>query len=175
MNALKKLSNAASFKTRLMVANATVISVFTYMITVWGGTEEHLLNSAQVLQNKAARIVTKLGKATNINTLLLQTNWLSIRQLIFYHSVLQIWKVKQNKTPQYLSKIFNPEYEFRTRKVAAGNLRVPDSNTALAQKSFRVRGITIWNSLPTRLKMYTGKLIGFKKELKSWVKSNVDI
>ena len=34
---LKKLSAVATFKTRLMVANATVMSLFTYMIPVWGG------------------------------------------------------------------------------------------------------------------------------------------
>ena len=37
MNALKRLSRNASFKTRLMVANATVMSIFCYMISVWGG------------------------------------------------------------------------------------------------------------------------------------------
>ena len=31
------MSRNASFKTRLMVANATVMSIFCYMISVWGG------------------------------------------------------------------------------------------------------------------------------------------
>ena len=35
MNALRKLSRNATFKTRLMVANSTIISLFTYMISVW--------------------------------------------------------------------------------------------------------------------------------------------
>ena len=39
MNALRRLARSATFKTRLMVANSTVMSLFTYMISVWGGTE----------------------------------------------------------------------------------------------------------------------------------------
>ena len=61
MNALKQLSRNASFKTRLMVANATVMSIFCYMISVWGGqrlslfqqlrsskTEQHELSQKEV-------------------------------------------------------------------------------------------------------------------------------
>ena len=55
------LSRNASFKTRLMVANATIMSIFTYMMPVWGGTEDYMIQAAQVLQNKAARTVTKLS------------------------------------------------------------------------------------------------------------------
>ena len=61
INALKKLSAVATFKTRLMVANATVMSLFTYMIPVWGGTEGYIVKAAQVIQNRAARLVTRKG------------------------------------------------------------------------------------------------------------------
>ena len=39
LSALKKISRNASFKTRLMVANSCFISVLSYMISFWGGTE----------------------------------------------------------------------------------------------------------------------------------------
>ena len=54
MNALKKLAVNASFKTRLMVANATIMSTLSYMLPVWGGTEEYIIQAAQVIQNRAA-------------------------------------------------------------------------------------------------------------------------
>ena len=53
MNALKKLAKNASFKTRLMVANATIMSIFSYMLPDWGGTEEYIIQAAQVIQNRA--------------------------------------------------------------------------------------------------------------------------
>ena len=59
LNALKQVSRNSSFKTRLMVANACFMSIITYMVAVWGGTEEYVIRAVQVMQNKAARCVTK--------------------------------------------------------------------------------------------------------------------
>ena len=102
MNALKKLSKNASFKTRLMVANATIMSAMSYMLPVWGGTEEYILNAAQVIQNRAARTVTKLSWFTPQRIILKQTNWLSIQQLVYYHTILQVWRTRVHGKPEYL-------------------------------------------------------------------------
>ena len=61
ISALKKIKQVASFKTRLMVANGIFGSKMLYGLQLFGGTEEYLLNSLQVVQNKAARTVTKLN------------------------------------------------------------------------------------------------------------------
>ena len=89
LNALIKISKNANFMTRPMVANACFLSIITYMIAVWGGTEGYVLRAVQVMQNKAARAVTKLSWFTPTRTLLLQYNWPSIKQLIIYHTALQ--------------------------------------------------------------------------------------
>ena len=107
MAALKKISKSASFKTRLMVANSTIMSQLTYMIPVWGGTESYLIEGAQVVQNNAARIVTKLGWYTSQQSLLRQTNWLSVRQMIFFHTVLQVWREKKFEKPVRKNHRFN--------------------------------------------------------------------
>ena len=172
MNALRKLSRNATFKTRLMVANSTIMSLFTYMISVWGGTEGYIIRAAQVIQNRAARIVTKKGLFTSQKKLLSETNWLSIQQLIFFHSMLQIWRVRKSKKPEYLKEIFNPDYSQSTRLVRNGNLRIPDTNTSLAKNALRFRGATWLNSLPQELKSFSGDDCSFKKQLKSWVREN---
>ena len=59
LNALKKLAINAPFKTRLMAANSVFISVLTYLIPLWGASEGYLMKAQQVVQNKAARCVTK--------------------------------------------------------------------------------------------------------------------
>ena len=43
INALRKISFAASFATRKMIANGIVISRIIYVIQIWGGTNEYLL------------------------------------------------------------------------------------------------------------------------------------
>ena len=35
------------------------------MLPVWGGTEEYIIKASQVIQNRAAQIVTKLSRLSN--------------------------------------------------------------------------------------------------------------
>ena len=61
LNGLKELAINAPFKTRLMAANSVFISVLSYLILLWGASEGYLLRALQVVQNKAARCVTKVS------------------------------------------------------------------------------------------------------------------
>ena len=89
LNALKLIAGVASFKSRLMIANGIFVSKLIFQISLWGGTEEYLLNSLQIIQNKAARCVARRGKYTPVVELLKHCGWLSVRQLVLYHSVHQ--------------------------------------------------------------------------------------
>ena len=57
INRLTKISENATFHTRLMVANGVVMSKMAYLITLWGGAQLYLLKSLQAQQLTAARIV----------------------------------------------------------------------------------------------------------------------
>ena len=59
LNALKMISVNTTFKARLTVANSCFMSIITYMIVVWRGTEKFIVRAVQVIQNKAARCATK--------------------------------------------------------------------------------------------------------------------
>ena len=102
INALYKISLVTSFKTRKMVASGLILSTLNYIIQVYGGCSGYLLKMLQVLQNKAARIVTKLPWMTPTSVLLTQCGWLSVLQLIKYHSLVLMFKVKKDKRPHYL-------------------------------------------------------------------------
>ena len=60
LNNLKKLAVNVPFKTRLMAATSVFISVLSYLIPLWGASEGYLTRALQVVQNKAARCVTKV-------------------------------------------------------------------------------------------------------------------
>ena len=122
LSALKRVSRNASYLTRLMVGNACFMSIIVYMIPVWGGTEGFIVKAVQVMQNRAARCITKLGWFTPTEKLFQQCNWLSINQLIFYHTALQVWKVTTYKSPVYIYNQFRPP---NTRSATQGTLLVP--------------------------------------------------
>ena len=95
INALRKVSSISSFKTRKMLADGLVMSLLINLITVWGGCTGYLLTMIQTLQNRAARIVTKSGWRTPVKEMLLQCGWLSVKQLVEYHSLLLVFKIKK--------------------------------------------------------------------------------
>ena len=93
INGLKKICSNASFNTRLMIANGAVMSRLVYLITLWGGAQLYLLKALQVLQLTAARSVCgPVAFRWSRRKLLARVGWLSVRQLIQFHTVLQAHK-----------------------------------------------------------------------------------
>ena len=93
INGLSRLSTRADFKTRLMVANGIIMSKICYLIPLWGGCGQNLVHALQVQQHNAARIVTRAANFTSTRRLLKECGWLSIKQLILYHTVLLVHKI----------------------------------------------------------------------------------
>ena len=133
----------------------------------------------QVLQNKAARIVTKLPWMTPTSVLLTQCGWLSVLQLIKYHSLVLMFKVKKDKRPHYIYEKIGATAGRSTRQEEErlANHILKDERgfeTATALKSYVPRTIGDWNNLPDYLrKMDNLKL--FKPKLKLWIKENVPV
>ena len=184
LNALRKVSKYASFKSRKMIANGIIMSNLTYLICWWSGCEDYLMNSLQVIQNKAARMVTKCGKRTPIKSLLSQCGWLSVKQLSVYHSLILVYKVLATQSPQYLyMKLSGVQgatfYETRYMKNKQANQGIvlgddSQATSELARNSFKYRATEKWNILPLEIRS-AGKLTEFKRLLKAWVLENVDI
>ena len=175
VNALSKMSKVSSFKTRKMLANGMVMSSLIYLIQVWGGTSDYLLRFLQVIQNRAARHVTRLGWYTPTQTLLTQCGWLSVKQLVVFHSLVLVYKIKSDKKPVYLYDKLGHEFSYRTRIADAHGIRQTGRlNSELNRKSFIPRSINHWNSLPHGIRL-TLKLDDYKMKLKGWVKDNIEI
>ena len=65
---------------------------------LWG----YLLNSLQILQNRAARAVTRKFWFTPTRVLLADCGWLSVRQLVSYLSILSAHKMVTSGKPHYM-------------------------------------------------------------------------
>ena len=184
LNALRKISSNASFKTRKAVANGIIMSRMLYLIPLWAGCEKYLINALQIVQNKTARAVTKKGRKTHIRTLLKECGWLSVHQLGVYHSLVLVFKIFTTRSPQYLYQKLSgtqgeTRYETRySQKLSANQLIKlgPDSmaQSDIARSSFKYRATRQWNELPVEIKQF--KTINeFKVELRKWIIENVSI
>ena len=99
VNALAKISRITSFKHRKMIANGIFMSHVMYLIQLWGGCSGYLLDILQVLQNRAARLVTGLSWFTSRAKLLQQCGWLSVRQMVTYYDLVLVYKIRRDKKP----------------------------------------------------------------------------
>ena len=138
------IGKVAPFKTRKMLADGIFISKLSYLISLWGGCEKYLIKSLQIVQNKAARVVTKLAWHTPTHALLSQCGWLSVHQLAVHHSVALVHKILSSGHPKYLHNLFSLEYKVKTRH-ADLNLIKPSQSQApeheLVTDSFRWRAM----------------------------------
>ena len=169
INALQKISYAASFKTRKMVANGVIISRIIYAIQLWGGTSDLLLNMLQILQNRAARIVTRRSIYTSQRDLLMQCGWLNIRQLVALHDMVLVYKTLKEKKPVALYKSLSKSFSYRTRAATTGAL-VDNYRTTkdISKDSFLIRATKVWNTLPPEVRV-ASSLTLFKTQLKNWI------
>ena len=155
-----------------MIANGIVMSYLTYLIPLYGGCPEYLLTALQVLQNRAARQVTKSNWATSSSAMLLQVGWLNVRQMIVFHSLVLLFKAKLERKPFYLYDQISATFNMNTRLAVNNGIRETRRvKSTLAKQSFIPRAISQWNSLPWNLRTISS-LVKFKTRVKSWVKEN---
>ena len=135
-----------------------------------------MVRSLQVVQNKAARVVARLSIFTPTKTLMLTFGWLSVRQLLVYHSLVLLYRTLANHKPDYLYRKIRSggDFIYRTRQAANGTIRKrPGSTLDLSRQSWDWKSIEVYNTLPQSLRSEK-KLTNFKKRLKDWIKKNVE-
>ena len=80
--ALEKLKFIAPYQTKKMMTVGIFNSVLVYCLPLFGGCDKGEVKDLQVIQNKAAQIVTKKPPRTNINELYNRLGWMTVAQLI---------------------------------------------------------------------------------------------
>ena len=144
------------------------MSKLSYLIPLWAGCEHYLLQALQRIQNKAARVVTRSSLSTAEH--LAQCGWLSVRQLAVYQTCILVFKVLEQKSPQYLYGMFSAEYRRETRLELKADADTPDLD--LMVNSFRWRALREYNQLPAELRK-VNSLKSFKPSLWKWIRSNI--
>ena len=94
-----------------------------------------------------------------------QVGWLSVRQLVIYHSALCTFRIRQSQEPEYLGALMKRDN--RTNKII-----IPNTNLTLAKRSFCFRGAEDCNRLPGDIRS-CGKMKLFKIKLRKWIIQNV--
>jgi hypothetical protein len=149
-----------------------------------------LVKCLQVVQNKAARTVARLNIFTPTKTLMKVCGWMSVRQLLAYHSMVLLQKTLASQTPVYLYKklTVGGDFSYKNRQASSCppgfsfTVSHPIDSGAVRQSTGSKKGLSkhgwCWNSvemynkLPPNIRLEK-KLPNFKKRLKEWIGLNV--
>ena len=132
------------------------------------GLPDKLIRKLQLIQNHAARIVTRSKKNDHVTPLLKRLHWLPIKSRIHYKVCLLTFKCLHGKAPAYLAEMLTPYEPTRTlRSGSQGLLTVPQSRLKTAgDRCFKVAAPRIWNTLPEDVRNCQ-ELEAFKQSLKT--------
>ena len=103
LTGLRKTRNFLSYAFRKTVAEGIFNSVLIYCIPLWGGGDKGDTQDLQILQNQAAQHVLLLPPRSNRKMMYDKLDWMSVNQLIFYHSVMTVFKIRLTGEPEYLA------------------------------------------------------------------------
>ena len=85
-------------------------SVLIYCLPLFGGCSEYELDSLQVIQNKIARIITRSHQRRHRADMYDQLEWLTVRQLVMYHTLITIFRIRTTGEPDKLYTITKKEF-----------------------------------------------------------------
>ena len=184
IGALKRISRLSSFKTRLSVCSSLVVSKILYVLPLYGGAPDYMMTALQRKMTAALRIVTRRKwdvrgrRLTSTAELLNQCGLLSVRQMVFFHSVAAVHKLLVHRAPEYLHTVVTSalasgvQHRYPTR--TAGTRVVTPAHLSVANTSFRWRASTQYAALPQDLRN-EGTLKQFLVKLREYTARNVAI
>ena len=123
-------------------------------------------------QLAAARAVCGFGCARwSKRQILKKVGWLSVRQLVFYHTVIQVHKTLHSGVPKALYQSLSISFPRVLRCSTSGQLQ--QDSSFRPKKTFKYRAIQSYNTVPAEIR--TGSTVIVKYKLKKWVSENVSL
>ena len=149
---LKRIGTHLSQWARLVIYNTIIEPHFNYCATVLFDLKQQDLSTLQKLQNKAMRAILQCHYRTHRIDMLQKLGWLSIYQknivkvLIFIRDSI----IDENSEFQHYLKKNCEVHKHNTR--GSQKFHLPIQNNNSAQKSIFIKGLKIFNDLPTELR-----------------------
>lgn len=161
----KHLSNEACAK----AIHVKVTSTLDFQNALLLGCPNKITKRLQLVQNNAARLLTRTNRRDHITPVLKNLHWLPIEARIKYKTLSMIHRsLHCENSPTYLKNIlslYQPARALRS-STDAWTLTVKRSSRACGEGAFSVLGPKLWNTLPLSLRSNPNNDI-FKQNLKT--------
>ncbi|KAK9522346.1 hypothetical protein VZT92_018819 [Zoarces viviparus] len=127
------------------------------------------IRKLQLIQNAAARVLTKTRRVDHITPVLRSLHWLPVQQRIDFKILLLVYKALNGLGPKYISDLLLPYEPSRPlRSSGTGLLSVPRVRTKHGEAAFSFSAPHIWNKVPESCRS-AETLSSFKSRLKTFL------
>ena len=161
LGALQHQGRRIPRKVRKLLVAGLIQSRLTYLLPIWGATQNNTMRKAQTILNKAGRWTTGLPRSTRTEDLMKANDWLSIREMTNYHSLVLMWKTVHRKRPKTMHKILQLDMD--------NKIQNPKPRLQFSSRTYRHRTSVEWNTLPEDIRNKP-TLGSYKRTLKTWIK-----
>jgi hypothetical protein len=166
---ISKIRHHLDDQTAAKVIQSTVISRLDYNNAILAGATKQNISRLQLVQNNAARLLTKTKSREHISPVLQELHWLPISQRIKFRILVHVYNTLHDVlAPMYLKSML-PNYE-PARKLRSADsykqLIIPRTKTSSGDKAFACLAPRLWNMLPDNIKQ-SPSVKTFKKHLKT--------
>ncbi|KAI5104728.1 hypothetical protein C0J45_6354, partial [Silurus meridionalis] len=172
------LKNIAKLRNMSISDAEKLVHVFTtskldYCNALLGGCPASLINKLKLVQNVAARVLTRLRKYDHITPICSSLHWLPVKFRIDYKLLLPTYKTLSSLAPMYLSShltCYNPSRSLRSQNsVFLVFPRIAKiAKSTKGGRSFSHLAPKLWNSLPDSVRG-SDTLSQFKCRLKTYL------
>ena len=148
---------------------AFVISRLDYANAVLIGLPENTLRKLQLVQNSAARMITKTRRRDHVTSILKQLHWLSVHLRIVHKVLCLVYKAMTFATAPIYSKdmleLYRSARDLRSSSKGL-QLPVPRSYRCAGDRAISIAGPTRWNKLSPAVQG-SKTFLTFKKAIKT--------
>lgn len=169
---LGRLRNKLPFNSAVLIYKTIISPHVDYCASMLFMCNKTEMDKLQKVQNRCLRVILRCNRRTSIKLMLNTLCLLSIKQRIFYNTLVLIFKITNNLLPEYLKQKIKYNYEVATRSLRRqSQLNVPNLRKEKTRRSIFYNGIKLFNELPSQIRK-SEKLNEFKRKCVKYVKEN---